>query len=93
MKENYKIYDYLKDENKQYKWYNDIINGKMARYKMDKPRPYDDADYYTAISFDRNIWYLCYKGQKIGVEIVGIDNTNVLLINFNKNINSRMIHN
>ncbi len=93
MKDKYEIDDLLKEENSEYSWYQDVYDGKTPRYKMDKHRPYDDADYYYAKSFDKITWYLYFKGTKIGVETRGIENTNNALIAFNSDIQSRMIHN
>lgn len=93
MKDNYKIYDLLKEDNSKYSWYQDVYNGKIPRYKMDKSRPYDDSDYYYAKSFDKITWYLYFKGQKIGVETREIENTNNILIAFNSDIQSKMIYN
>lgn len=90
MKDNYKIQDLLKKDNSKYSWYQDVYNGKTPRYKMYKPRPYDDADYYYAKSFDKITWYLYFKGQKIGVETRGIEITNNTLIAFNSDIQSKM---
>ena len=93
MKDKYEINDLLKEENSKYSWYQDIYDGKRPRYKMDKPRPYDDADYYYAQSFDKITWYLYFKGSKIGVETRGIENTNNALVSFNSDIQSKMVHN
>lgn len=96
MKKDYIIYDYLKDENKQYAWYNDMLNGKEPRYKLDKPRPYDDASYYWANSFDSENWYIHFgntynlsKAEKIN----GSNNAIDRLIELNKDIQSKMVHN
>lgn len=93
MKDNYKIYDYLKEENEKYSWYSDVYNGKSPRYKMNKPRPYDDAKYYYAVSYDKNLWYICFENEKIGLEVKGIELTNKVLIYFNQDIPSRMMYN
>lgn len=93
MKDNYKIYDYAKEENKNYSWYEDVINNKKPRYKMDKPRPYNDADYYYAMSYDKNVWDIHFKGKSIGLEVQGIEKINEILIYYNQDIPSRMIYN
>lgn len=92
MKNNYIIEDFLNNYNKRYSWYQDVYNGKIPRYKMDKSRPYDDADYYYAKSYDKNTWFLYFKGKQVGVEIIGIENTNNTLIAFNKDISSRIMY-
>lgn len=93
MKNGYKIQDLLKEENEKYSWYQDVYDGKTPRYKMYKPRPYDDADYYYAMSFDKITWYLYFKGTKIGVETRGAEITNNTLIAFNSGIQSKMMYN
>lgn len=95
-KEFYKITDYLKKENEIYSWYKDVLNGLNPRYKLDRPRPYDDASYYWANSFDNENWYIhfgnTYNLSKAEL-IVGTDNAINKLIELNKNIKSKIIHN
>lgn len=93
----YIIIDYLKDENKKYPWYQNMENGKTPRYKLYKPRPYDDADYYWANSFDKNIWYIhfgnTYSIKNPIATIIGTENAINYLIKLNENVNPRMIYN
>ena len=72
-------------------------DGKTPRYKLYKPRPYDDADYYWANSFDKNIWYIhfgdTYNIKNPIKKIIGTENAINNLIKLNENVNPRMIHN
>ena len=95
--EQYKIMDYLKEENKIYSWYQQMENGTKPRYKLYKPRPYDDADYYWANSFDKNIWYIhfgnTYSIKSPIATIISTENAINYLIKLNENVNPRMIYN
>ena len=35
------------------------------RYQINKARPYDEADYYGAFSYDKKVWKITYKNKVI----------------------------
>lgn len=72
-------------------------NGKLTHFDRDryctfKARPYDDADYYWAYTYDKTNWVVVYKG-KITQRFVGTFHKVVDLIESrNQNIKPIMVH-
>ena len=63
------------------------------RYTTFKARPYDDADYYWAYTYDKEHWNIVYKGKRMDGVFVGTFEEVVDLIEEkNKNIKQKMIH-
>ena len=63
------------------------------RYTTFKARPYDDADYYWAYTYDKECWNIVYKGKRMDGVFVGTFEEVVDLIEEkNKNIKQKMIH-
>jgi len=62
--------------------------------QINKPRPYDDADYYTAHYVAGSKWSIVYKG-KIERTITTVDLNGLAdkLHELNNTIKSRMVHN
>lgn len=77
-------------------YYSEYSNGKM---KIDRPRPYDDAPYYSANSTDGFNWNIVDSRGKVQSNILGDDEEEVLeavaaeLDRLNKKIEPQMIHN
>jgi len=63
--------------------------------KIDKARPYDDANYYYAITLDSSeTWYICKNGKKIKeIEFDDISEISEELNMVNSTIKSIIIHN
>ena len=63
------------------------------RYQTFKARPYDDAKYYWAYTYDKEHWKIAYDGKCVDQNFVG---TFEEVIDFieekNKTIKPRMIH-
>jgi len=61
--------------------------------QIDKPRPYDDADYYTAKTISGR-WCILFKGkiERI-IDTIDINNIAEELYALNKPIKARMVHN
>lgn len=63
------------------------------KYSTFKARPYDDADYYWAYTYDKKNWCIVYKGKYVGKNFVGAFEEVVDFIEEkNKNIKANMIH-
>lgn len=63
------------------------------RYQTFKARPYDDADYYWAYTYDKEHWFIVYKGKRVDENIVGTFEEVVDFIeNKNKTIKQKIIH-
>lgn len=63
------------------------------RYTTFKARPYDDAEYYWAYTYDKEHWVVVYKGKCVDKNFVGTFKEVVDIIEEqNKNIKPRMIH-
>ena len=65
----------------------------MEKFQIFKARPYDDAEYYWALTDDKLHWNIIYKGKK-RYEWVGIFEQIVdELENYNSKISAKIIHN
>ncbi len=62
------------------------------KYQLFKPRPYDDADYYNAYSYDKMNWTIIYKGKKVQQFAGTFEEVVDLVEERNKNIRARIIH-
>lgn len=62
------------------------------RYQTFKARPYDDADYYWAYSYDRENWKIIFKGQVIKQFKGTFEQVVDVIEDKNKDIEPRMIH-
>lgn len=71
------------------------INGKLS---INKPRPYDDAEYYWALYDDnKRGWKIIFKGKPVHImldsDIEDIDEVAEMLEMVNGPIQPRMMHN
>ena len=63
------------------------------RYKTFKARPYDDAEYYWAYTYDKQHWVIVYNGRIIEKEFIGTFKEVVDIIEEkNKDIKQKIIH-
>ena len=63
------------------------------RYSTFKARPYDDAEYYWAYTYDKKHWRIVYKGRYVNKDFVGTFEEVIDIIEEqNKNIKQKMIH-
>jgi hypothetical protein len=63
------------------------------RYTTFKARPYDDAQYYWAYTYDKKHWRVVYNGKCIDKNFIGTFEEVVDFIEEkNKNIKQKMIH-
>lgn len=70
-------------------------NGKIS---IDKPRPYDDAEYHWALWDDaKKCWKIVYNGKVIDImyedDLDGIDEVADMLEMVNSVIKPKMVHN
>lgn len=82
-------------ENIAYGYVAKKTNGQLS---INKPRPYDDADYYWAL-YDENKegWKIIFKGKTVDImldsDIEDIDEVAEMLAMVNGPIQPRMMHN
>ena len=63
------------------------------RYQTFKARPYDDADYFWAYTYDKLHWKIVYKGKFVNENFVGTFEEVVDVIDErNEKIKAKMIH-
>lgn len=62
------------------------------RYQTFKARPYDDADYYWAYSYDKENWIVVYKGKQKQQFVGTFEQVVDLIEEQNQNIKGRYIH-
>lgn len=63
------------------------------RYSTFKARPYDDAEYYWAYTYDKEHWCVVYDGKLIDKNFVGtFENVVDFIEERNKNIKPRIVH-
>ena len=62
------------------------------RYQTFKARPYDDADYYWAYSYDKKKWKIVYKRKLIKQFDGTFEQVVDLIEDKNKDIQPRIIH-
>ncbi len=62
------------------------------RYQTFKARPYDDADYYWAYTYDKENWKVILKGKMIKQFKGSFKEVVDLIEEKNKDIQSRIIH-
>ena len=63
------------------------------RYQTYKARPYDDAKYYWAYTYDTKQWKIVYKGKCVDEKFVGTFEEVVDFIEeYNKDIKPKMVH-
>ena len=62
------------------------------RYQTFKARPYDDADYYWAYTYDKENWKVILKGKMIKQFKGGFKEVVDFIEEKNKDIKPRMIH-
>lgn len=63
------------------------------RYQTYKARPYDDASYYWAYTYDKVHWNIVYNGKSVNKDFVGTFEEVVEFIeDKNKNIKQKIIH-
>lgn len=55
-------------------------------------RPYDDADYYWAYSYDKENWIVVYKGKQKQQFVGTFEQVVDLIEKQNQNIKSKMVH-
>lgn len=69
-------------------------NGKLS---INKPRPYDDAEYYWALyDYDKLGWKIVYKGKVKNIlldEDYEIDDVVDMLEMLNSSVEPKMVHN
>lgn len=58
-----------------------------------KPRPYDNADYYYAKSYDGSLWIIGYKGKKYSEFKGSFEDVVDYLENLNTYIKPKMCYN
>lgn len=62
------------------------------RYQIFKARPYDDADYYWAYTYDKEDWKIIFKGKVIEQLKGTFEQIVDIVEDKNKNIKPRIIH-
>ena len=62
------------------------------KYQTFKARPYDDAEYYWAYTYDQANWKVVYKGKVIQQFQGTFEKVIDLIEEQNKNIKARMVH-
>ena len=62
------------------------------RYQTFKARPYDDADYYWAYTYDKENWRVIFKGKMIKQFKGSFKEVVNFIEEKNKDIQSRIIH-
>ena len=62
------------------------------RYQTFKARPYDDADYYWAYTYDKENWRVVFKGKFVRTFIGTFEQVVDLIEKENKFIKPRMMH-
>ena len=62
------------------------------RYQTFKARPYDDADYYWAYTYDKEHWKVIFKGKVIKHFNGTFEQVIDLIEDKNKNIKQNIIH-
>lgn len=77
--------------NETYKMY--TLHESNGRLYPFKPRPYDDANYYYALSDDGITWVVAYNGKKHKTITGDWKQAVDLLEELNKDIKPRMCHN
>ena len=79
----YELYYYPKDEDHPV-WDN--------RYQTFKARPYDEAEYYWAYSYDKENWIVVYNRKRVQKFIGTFEQVVDLIEEQNKDIECRMCH-
>lgn len=85
---------------KEYRGYNlnfypqcDRCPAHDNRYQTVKARPYDDAEYFWAYSYDKQHWRIVYKGKFVNENFVGTFEDVVDVIEErNEKIKAKMVH-
>lgn len=62
------------------------------RYQIFKTRPYDDAEYYWAYTYDKENWLVIYKGKVVQKFNGNFESVVDLIEEQNKNIKSKIVH-
>ena len=62
------------------------------RYQTFKARPYDNAEYYWAYSYDKENWIVVYKGKQKQQFVGTFEQVVDLIEEQNQNIKSKMVH-
>lgn len=62
------------------------------RYQTFKARPYDDADYYWAYTYDKESWTIVYKGKVVQRLNGSFEMVVDLIEDQNKNIKQQIVH-
>lgn len=62
------------------------------RYTTFKARPYDDASYYWAYTYDKENWTVVYKGKVVKHFNGTFEQVVDLIEEQNKNITARIVH-
>ena len=63
-----------------------------GKYQTFKARPYDDAEYYSAYSYDKENWNIIYKGKLVQKFVGTFKEVIDLIEERNQNVKSKMIH-
>lgn len=78
----------------EYKGYELRFSPMQNRLNTHKARPYDDAEYYWAFTYDKTHWNIVYNGKLVEVDIIGTFESVVDFIETkNKTIKPIMCHN
>lgn len=62
------------------------------RYQISKPRPYDDADYYWAYTYDKENWRVVFKGKLVKQFKGNFKEVVDFIEEKNKDIKPKMMH-
>lgn len=79
----YKLNYYPKSE--EYPMHNNL-------YQTFKPRPYDDAEYYWAYTYDKKNWKIIFKGKIIEQFSGTFEQVVDIIEDKNKDIEQKIIH-
>lgn len=77
----------------EYKGYTLNYYESTKRYSTHKSRPYDDAEYYWAYTYDKQHWVMVYNGKRALTITTTFEKMVDILERHNQNIKPIMCHN